>query len=121
MDGGIYYNAEIVKYQNSERNGLFIAFRSIVDSAKHRLLYDGFFFCRRAADNEIYTLKRFTYISCSQQNEWNFFIKKIRDKMLGIAIHKRMIMPDAISAFDIVIFAAKINKTHGIEIYPIIL
>ena len=41
--------------------------------------------------------------------------------MLGIAIHKRTIMPDAISAFDIVIFAAKINKTHGIEIYPIIL
>lgn len=41
--------------------------------------------------------------------------------MLGIAIHNRKITVDAISAFEIVRFAAKISKTHGIEIYPIIL
>lgn len=117
MGGGTLYHAEIMKYQNSERNGVFIAFRPIVSSAKHRLAVRRlFFFYRRAADNEIYTLKRSTYISCTYQNEWNFFIKKIQDKMLGIAIHKRTIMPDAISAFDIVIFAVKINKTHEIEI-----
>ena len=105
-----------MKYQNSERNGVFIAFRPIVSSAKHRLAVQRLFSCRRAADNEIYTLKRSTYISCAYQNEWNFFIKKIQDKMLGIVVHKRTIMPDAISAFDIVIFAVKINKTHEIEI-----